>query len=598
MRVRNITGVQQTLGRVTLPPHEWLDVPKTLAWELAKRRMAEVQVEDKDVESDRILWMGPLSIGDGYGTANETLIWALKGVGVDVYPTACWFKEKEIAPETNELLKEPYPGMMRIGVCMATPGEFPRIPTPYRIGLTMYESDDPLKAHPEWRHECRAVDRLIVPSKYCRDVFGQFFDGPIDVRELAVNPLYYTARKRVPKDTFTFAMHGTLSSRKGPLETIEAWKKAFPKGEYPHVRLEIKTRLGILGWDHGRLPDLDDDRIIVHSDTWSRERMRDWLHEADCYLFLSKGEGYGLPPREALCTGLPVIVSNHTGLESMCHRKYTWPIKTHHLEDSPLGGNWRIPDWDQAIDKMRWMVEHREEAYERAYQGANWFIDKYGADVVALSYKQLLEGIDPVSDRGHLPPSERYGLTTGITHAEFYQAVKDIPGPIYDYGVGDGSLYITLSKLGKDVIGIVSPEDYAEAKRAIEAAGIKPRLIVRNLFDPDHLEKRTACVSQGVLQQYTHDEVRRLVWIQRRLGEDVYFSVPTVHYPDHFREGAYLRRLPEWRDIILSDYQARTRYYCKRKYIMGHIFGERGHPVPQNGRIIDGLWFPNQMEEE
>ena len=172
-------------------------------------------------------------------------------------------------------------------------------------------------------------------------------------------------------------------------------------------------------------------------------------------LFLSKGEGFGMPPREAMATGMPVIFANNTGMESM-DSIYNWGIRTAKTEPSPLGGNWRIPDWDQAIDAMRWVYEHQEKAFSLAEQGAKWFVENHGADVAAKQLIGLVESIDPESsERYEKKPPKATTWLQASTHEPFWKAVADVVPPgavIYDVGLGEGGMaYWQLSQMGFDV---------------------------------------------------------------------------------------------------------------------------------------------------
>lgn len=50
------------------------------------------------------------------------------------------------------------------------------------------------------------------------------------------------------------------------------------------------------------------------------------LRKAHCLLFPSSGEGFGLPPREAMATGIPVILAGFAGLESIAREDIAYPV--------------------------------------------------------------------------------------------------------------------------------------------------------------------------------------------------------------------------------------------------------------------------------
>ena len=634
MRVRNGTGVIQVFGSPSFKamPGVWYRVPEELSLQQAmfgyKHRLLEMQFEGderdmlwKTADGTHVHWMSPFSLGDGYATAAENMVHALIRNGMKLFIQQCWFVSTDgLLPETVRMLKEPIPGIMRVGVCMATPGEFRKLPTPYRIGLTMYEADDPLKIHPEWAHDCQQVDMLVVPSSYCKQVFEKFVRVPVQVAPLAVNPLYCRPVLRKPKGTFTFVTWGTLSGRKAPLETIETFKKAFPMDKYPTVRLVFKTRLGVFGWGQNQLPGrLDDPRIkIINTASpgdgtdWLPQQVYDWLLGADAMLFLTKGEGFGMPPREAMATGLPTIFTNCTGMAEVANKRYNWPIPVGREEPSPLGGNWRLYKEEAAIETMRWMVENREEAYAKGLRGAEWFIRTWGPDAAGAALKDIIEGVTPESIRR---PVASYGeaISKGNmqSHKPFYQmATKGLKrgAVVLDFGVGDGMLYVALKDMGFDVYGIVKPGTLEATAAKIKASGCDYKLAQYELLGVrPHVLKQLGIpqpdlvISQGVLQQFHDTEVNLVFQAMMACApinnQAVWFSVPSVFYPDEYAEGSRLMRLGEWKDRFIHFVLHMDYYGGEKRYLWGRLEreGERNNqPVRLAGRIMDGVWHPRE----
>lgn len=601
MRARNRTGICQTISGTRMPPGVWMQIPQDVplqvafsAWAFGKRRV-ELKFDPGDPFEEGVFWIGPFSKGDGYATANEATLRALVDLGVKLFVHPAWFTD-DMSSFAEELVKNQLTGPKRVGVCMATPGEFRKLPTPYRIGLTMYEADNPLEHHPEWRHECAQVDRLIVPSEYCERVFRAFFKGPIDVAPLAIDPTYYTARKREAKDTFTFGMHGTLSGRKAPLELIKTFQAAFPDEQ--DVRLDLKTRLGVLGWKQGQLPTLTDSRVNVINETWDSDRVRDWMHGLDAYVFPSKGEGYGMPPREAVCTGLPTIISGHTGMMSLADCPDVWAAPTGSEEESPLGGLWRIPDWDYVVDCMRWIYNNREKAYESGVSAAHWYMQNMGNKAIGQRIKDILDGVDPVSSRVDAPPGEEFGMLTAMTHKPFFDILESIGGPFIDIGVGEAIGYITLVKRGHKVTGLVSQEGYARARAAIEAVGLKPNLRIIDLLSMSSYRMPSgACYSLCSLQDYTSLEIRVLMRQAKLVSQNVVVSIPSVHYPTQYASDSYLWRLNHWRDI-LTPWRPECRYYARKKYVLAILGDGTGASRKSAGIMVDGTWHPREGEND
>lgn len=267
-----------------------------------------------------------------------------------------------------------------------------------------------------WVGYCDAADLVIVPSEHNRAVFHH--DGvraPVAVVPLGLDPAtwrplerragglppvggssqgYVSAGGKPPvdessqgypsaggKDTYTFLMHGRLDPRKGVDLAYAAFWRAF--GRDPSVRLVLKTREGtLLGQPkvHGanqpvRFLDRNvhlargDWRLCVTRNGTLIGGLLRLMQMADCYIFPSRGEGWGLPPREAAATGLPCIVPRHTGFDDGLLDRWAYPLERLRAVPAlvdPWGpcGSFLEPDVEELAQRMVWCREHRAEAGE------------------------------------------------------------------------------------------------------------------------------------------------------------------------------------------------------------------------------------------
>jgi len=602
-----------------ISPGEAADIPRTMAFSLLRAGIVTVDLpQDKSAYLWRdasgavtLFWVSPFSVGDGYATAAENMVYSLYQLGIHLTVRNCWFLVTHgLRPETTELLKRPLEDLHRVGICMATPGEFRKLPTPYKIGLTMYETTNPLVRHPEWRHHCNAVDRLFVPSEWCREVFSQFVRVPIDVVPLAIHEGYLNANKKEPKDTFTFVTYATLSGRKSPLETLELFQKVFPQGRYPDVRIRFKTRAGLFGIARQNLPKISDPRVEVINETWLQPEMRRFLDDADCMVYLSKGEGFGMPPREAIAAGVPTILANNTGTIPVCDDRYNWPVPTARIEESPLGGDWHIPDFAYAGDVMKWMYENRENAYEKACQGALWFASEHGPLAAAEQLVLTLDGLDPQSSRQRQSHELRTGPSAVAshrkTHEYFYKRLYSrypTPKRVTHIGNDGGSPHVVMSDLGYDVLTLVTDSGVALEATRLNLAKLSVSGGVRraNLYQADQVqgaEPRDVCVSIDVLEHFSPQELPRVMRTLLKAADDVLFSVPSVYYPHRDVGDEHLMRAEQWQDILSPFLVRRLEYYGGPKnnhYIMGWVVrddGSRGYVVRRRGRVTESTWRP------
>ena len=636
--VKNVTGKVQVMSNIhlTLMPGVWSEpVPWDTALWLKARGMAELdesaipdnrRVWVDSEEAYNLLWMSPFSVGDGYATAAENIVHCLTSHGVKLSARHLWFLIKEgLLPETISLLEKPIDVPHLVGLCMATPSQFEKLPTPYKIGLTMYEASDPLETHPEWLHSCNDVDTLFVPTQYSKDVFSEFVRRPIYVTTLAIDPIFCAPRGTVPtprkaKDKFRIISFGILTARKSPVETVEVFKRAFPIDKYPDVEMVFKTRTGFFGYDHHQLPELDDPRIKIYSDQrWTRQQMRELVDSADCALILSKGEGFGMPAREAIAMGVPTILSENTGHLAVCDPKYDWPVPDSRVEECRLGGTWSIPDWDYAVDVLRSIYNHREEANARAAAGAIWFSNTWGGDRVAADFKTAFDALEnPFATVDHRrvltqPNTETYssydpGTVKELSrvHAPFVRAVVRLKPPnatILDLGVGSGVTTKMFADRGLRVIGIdKDPSVFASCQLLFEGLPHPPVLVGLDVLDLRAnflnryrmVRENLMCTSQGMLEHYSNGDIRRILMTVLKLSEWFVFSVPSVYYP--VKTGTErLMRKEQWLDILKSFNVVESDYYSSNQHIYFAIHGP-GLPVRgtliRHGRSVDAVWRP------
>jgi len=55
----------------------------------------------------------------------------------------------------------------------------------------------------------------------------------------------------------------------------------------------------------------------------------DFMPSLDCYVNLAKGEGFSIPPREALDLGIPTVLTDNTALKTLCRTKYVRSVPSH-----------------------------------------------------------------------------------------------------------------------------------------------------------------------------------------------------------------------------------------------------------------------------
>lgn len=316
---------------------------------------------------------------DGYGRYAMQLIAALVRLGVNIWPGTTAMLEM---PGWMRQLSGYDPS--RLTLSIMPPHNLPYVPG-RQVNLTMYEAN---RVPEDWAgHINEKATHLIVPADWLVEVFEKqgvevpirVIPGGVDVQEFPILPQLCR-----PNRPFTYLVLGDRGSRKGIDIAWSAFYKAF--GDSKDVRLIIKTRAG--GLDFLNLSNSDPRLSIWREDV---QTMADVYAQIDCFVFATKGEGWGMPPRECAAMGVPVICTQYSGTADCA--SYAIPITNYRMQNSPIDGKgqWVRPDLDEVIDHMRWVYDNWNEAKARALIGAQWLRDNQTWDHSARAHLDFLE---------------------------------------------------------------------------------------------------------------------------------------------------------------------------------------------------------------
>ena len=352
-----------------------------------KRLMSFAKANGKDELKDSIYFASVSSKGgsDGYGMSSKNLYEAVENAGVELSE---YYTEQDI------------------GFLYHSPTQITKLNTKYKILYTMFESS---KIPDDWQEYLQDADLVLVPSKWCQSVFKK---AGIDskVVPLGYNDSVFKPQKRPAKrSTFTFLHYDAFNARKGHFEVLEAFEKAFKKED--KVKLIFKTTRE----HYLPLPPSQYPNIEVVDGNMSETQLLRLCKKADCFVFPSRGEGFGLTPLEAMATGLPAIVPNAHGISEYFDKNYMYEVKEgeksipvyKRLTDV---GFMITADTDHLAKQMRYVYEHPKEAREMGKKAQdyvkNWTIDK-----TANRLKEIIDEVKskPISDRkvsGVLPLRE------------------------------------------------------------------------------------------------------------------------------------------------------------------------------------------------
>lgn len=421
--VRNISATTQYFGHYRLDPGKITDLPYNIARDLAKlpdyiADGIELMGDYKYDKGKKLClgWSSPLHYADGYGSVAQEIAstFLSMGINLSIYPRDYDPSHKNMGGYTLDEWEEkafvPRGIVERLGQSqddcfygfnMTWPREVDRSPFPRGIGYTMFETTHPPKEWAEPMNRCR---RIVVPCKQNKMAFRTIgVKTPIDVVPLGVNPDMWQFVDRSKWERrgkpFTFLMSAGITHRKNPMAAARAFVKAFPYER--DVQLVFKTRgsntaAGFRSWQH-ELPR--DPRIIIVCEESTPEQMVKWMQGAEAFVFPSRGEGFGLTPLQAMATGLPVIVSDNSGMSEYANPEYNIPIP---CEEVPVPnatgggfpdswgycGSWWEPDVNAIASAMRDVYCRYPEALDMGKKAAEWVRDNW---TVAHTCRKLLD---------------------------------------------------------------------------------------------------------------------------------------------------------------------------------------------------------------
>lgn len=312
----------------------------------------------------KISFYGYFSPFGGYGIAN--LSWAryLRRAGVDVSINAKFIPRpgtdewEVLSEEERKMFVKPFEER-RIGIIETTPDHFHLNKCEVKIANTMAETDE---IGPRWVAALNTMHYVIVPNDFYRRVFkkcGVFVPIKVIPHGIDTQRFKYFERNRRKREEYVFGSCGYLNDRKGVFELIRAFSSEFNDNE------PVKLLLHSTDPNLGYYANMKDKRIEITTKLWGFDTLVKWYHDLDCFVFPSKAEGVGYPPREAMATGLPTILTNYSGLEDIASLGLSLTpdgfTKTNPMAEQP--GNWAKINIPELMGAMRHMYENKDAAF-------------------------------------------------------------------------------------------------------------------------------------------------------------------------------------------------------------------------------------------
>jgi glycosyltransferase involved in cell wall biosynthesis len=390
----------------------------TLA-DLVRPYLDPTRVSSSDLPAPRSQRWAYLSVDDysGYGVAARRCMAALEDSGLEVSWVPVGASDALRARDEHDIARSISPA----GVVVAhmVPERFPhvreRASEAYIVGHTAWETD---RVPDHWGSCLKAVDLLVAPSRFSAEALATSgVSTPIAVVPHVADTESGSrsdASPVIPDDVFVYYTIGEWTERKAVFKTIEAYLRAFTRRD--RVLLVIKTsprdlRLppspgagtagrGTTAWSvaqllaqHRNPPPmrliagalLDSDIVTLH-------------RRGNCFVSLSRGEGWGLGAFDAATHDNPVVTTGYGGqLDYLADSPYLVRFELVPVED-PTGfpsyapdQRWAEPDLDHAASLLRDVFHHQSDAAASAATTGAWIRRRYRPSAVATAFRTSVE---------------------------------------------------------------------------------------------------------------------------------------------------------------------------------------------------------------
>lgn len=370
----------------------------------------------------KILYIAPLgnySVAHcGYGNASVSILNVLiklkyqkKIDKIDVISTLNI--EKEEIPYITELYD--------IAILITHPSSFSNKDIKEKLIKLLYKAKNrflnilwetiPLPKDWEWMWDNELFTGFLAPSKFIYDQLIINTKKPIFYIPYYFNIDDYkkiNIKDKVYEDKFTVLYIGQYTKRKGLEDSVISFVRAL--GDKEDCQL-------ILKYHDMSQREIPLDTFVFHlvqcnilklkakifslTEKLNKNEIMELYKESSCLLFISRGEGFGMPGCEAMCIGLPVIYTNWSALPEIFENsrgniaipyvlETAYGMAHHKYETDSM---YALPSIKSTMDalqkKYKEWKENKINYYEQIVDNDKIVDEKYGFDSI-VNYLTLL----------------------------------------------------------------------------------------------------------------------------------------------------------------------------------------------------------------
>lgn len=282
-----------------------------------------------------------------------------------------------------------------------------------KIAYSMFEATEiPI----EWVEKLNAYfDAVVVPDEFHINVYknsGVTIPLFVIPTGLYLDKYFEFADRKEATKPFTFGTVSTNTFRKNLKRIINSFAMQYGNNPDYHLHLHVKYPLFVEETLEDYVESLGITNVEISSDLLEEDEFAEFLQKFDCYMLLSTGEGFSNTPREAMASGIPVIISDNTAQSTICNSGWVTGVQSdipieawYEALNRPVGLQFDCKEED-AIVAMEAVVNDYSAALIKAQKAREW-VKQYTWKALRSSYTALFKPqkvilgdcnyVDPVS---------------------------------------------------------------------------------------------------------------------------------------------------------------------------------------------------------
>jgi glycosyltransferase involved in cell wall biosynthesis len=306
-------------------------------------------------------------------------------------------------------------------ISLQLPNEWQRYENCFNVGMSAIVETD--RCNPEWIADCNKMDRVIVPTDFCRSTLQRSGDLTVDTRvvpESFPDEVLSVSEGLVLdsiETTTNFLLVGQLTGmspevdRKNIFYTVKWFCEEFK--DRKDVGLIVKSNLGTnCSFHRQQLENIFSQLLrevrksafprvhLINGEMTTSEIVSLYRSKkVSALLTLTRGEGFGLPILEAAACDLPVICTNWSGhIDFMKHGKYVGvdydliDIPQSRIDEKIFvkGSKWAQPREEDVKKRMRKFVDSQMTPKQWASDLGSKIRENYSFEAICQAYDREL----------------------------------------------------------------------------------------------------------------------------------------------------------------------------------------------------------------